>query len=107
MCCICIFICIFRIYIYTLLNPTFTHPHILPNTITYSTDAAAARRYDPATQAPPQPREGMLEKKTGRETVGGGWEARYFVIKHPVSFGGCYDIECLMDGCTTPTPITH
>lgn len=26
----------------------------------------------------------MLEKKTGRETVGGAWEARFFVIEHPV-----------------------
>jgi len=37
------------------------------------------RRWDPA-RGPPAVKEGWLEKKTGREASGGGWQARYFVL---------------------------
>ena len=32
---------------------------------------------------PPKPREGWMEKKTGREKSGGGWQNRYFVVRVP------------------------
>ncbi len=64
--------------------PTYLIPRpIFPYTQTTKSGAIASR-YNPAA-GPPPVKEGMMEKKTGRETVGGGWESRYFEIKYPVS----------------------